>query len=396
MLAGLKVVEFATYVAAPSAAAVMADWGADVIKVESGRGDPTRRTFAAMPHLEGNPVFEFENHGKRGVVLDIAKPAGREALLRILKDADVFITNVRPAALKRARLDHDSLKADFPRLIYTAVTGYGLQGPGADLPAFDAAGFWSRAGVAGALMPRDEEPPACRPALGDAFCAMSTVSATLAAVIERQATGRGRLVETSLIRSGVYSIGWDFSIQLKWGRLASQRRRNAAISPTSNFFRTGDGRWLGIFGRDGRDDFCLLIKVLELDALASDERFKSGAGRGKHTTELVALLDAGFARFTLDELAPRLTEADIVWSPVNAPRDVVDDPLALAAGCFVDITDAEGVSYRQPASPARFPGFDDTPKRPAPLLGQHTREVLEEAGFAAAEIDGLIADGAAK
>jgi crotonobetainyl-CoA:carnitine CoA-transferase CaiB-like acyl-CoA transferase len=127
----------------------------------------------------------------------------------------VFITNVRPAALKRARLDYDSLKTDYPRLIYTSVTGYGLEGPGADLPAFDAAGFWSRAGVAGALTPRDEEPPACRPARGDAFCAMSTVSATLAAVVERQSTGHGRLVETSLIRSGIYSIGWDFSIQLK-------------------------------------------------------------------------------------------------------------------------------------------------------------------------------------
>src|SRR5215469_7873075 len=113
----------------------MSDWGADVIKIESGRGDPTRRTFAGMPHLEGNPVFEFENHGKRGVVLDIGKPAGREALLRILRDADVFITNVRPGALKRARLDYESLKGELPRLIYANVTGYGLTGEDVDTPA---------------------------------------------------------------------------------------------------------------------------------------------------------------------------------------------------------------------------------------------------------------------
>ena len=395
MLAGLKIVEFATYVAAPSAAAVMSDWGAEVIKVESGRGDPIRRTFAATPHLEGNPVFEFENHGKRGVVLDVGKPAGREALLRILEDADVFITNVRPASLKRARLDYDSLKDDLPRLIYVSVTGYGLEGEGADLPAFDAAAFWSRAGVAGAFTPRGAEPPLCRPAFGDAFCAMSTVSATLAAVVERQATGHGRLVETSLIRAGVYSIGWDMAIQLKWGRLASQRTRTEVLNPIQNFFRTADQRWVGILPRDGRDDFIQLIEILGLQRLADDPRFASYGARAKHVAALVEALDEGFARFTLAELGEKLTAADMIWGPLNYPRDAAVDPLAEAAGCFVDITDADGVSYRQPASPARFPGFDDTPKRPAPKLGQHTREVLAQAGYDDGEIDRLIAEGAA-
>ena len=395
MLAGLKIVEFATYVAAPSATAVMSDWGAEVIKVESGRGDPTRRTFAATPHLEGNPVFEFENHGKRGIVLDIAKPAGHAALLRLLEDADVFVTNVRPASLKRARLDYGSLKDAFPRLIYVSVTGYGLEGGGADLPAFDAAAFWSRAGVAGAFTPRGAEPPLCRPAFGDAFCAMSTVSATLAAVIERQATGRGRLVETSLIRAGVYSIGWDMSIQLKWGKLASQRGRKEVLNPIQNYFRTADERWVGILPRDGRDDFAQLIEILGLQALGQDPRFASHGARAKNVAALVEALDAGFARFTLAELAGKLTAADMIWGPLNYPRDAAVDPLAAAAGCFVDITDAEGVEYRQPASPARFPGFDDTPKRPAPKLGQHTREVLAEAGFGADEIERLIAEGAA-
>jgi crotonobetainyl-CoA:carnitine CoA-transferase CaiB-like acyl-CoA transferase len=395
VLEGLKVVEFATYVAAPSAAAVLSDWGAQVIKVESGRGDPTRRTFVAMPHLEGNPVFEFENHGKRGVVLDIAKPAGRAALLRILEDADVFLTNVRPAALKRAKLDYDSLKGLLPRLVYVSVTGYGLNGEGADLPAFDAAAFWSRGGVGGAFTPKGHEPPLCRPAMGDAVCALATVSATLAAVTERQTTGRGRLVETSLIRAGVYAIGWDMSIQLKWGRLASQRTRKDVLDPISNYFRTADERWVGIFPRDGRDEFGHLVKALELEKLAEDPRFASARERAKHVPELVEALDAGFARLTLGELGPRLTGADMIWAPLNLPRDTVADPLAIEAGCFVDITDADGVAYRQPASPARFPGADDGPKRPAPKLGQHTREVLAEAGYATDEIERLIAEGAA-
>jgi crotonobetainyl-CoA:carnitine CoA-transferase CaiB-like acyl-CoA transferase len=395
LLAGLKIVEFATYVAAPSAAAVMSDWGAEVIKVESGRGDPTRRTFVATPHLEGNPVFEFENHGKRGIVLDVAKPAGHAALLALLKDADVFVTNMRPASLQRARLDYAALKDAFPRLIYVSVTGYGLEGDGADLPAFDAAAFWSRAGVAGAFTARGAEPPLCRPAFGDAFCAMSTVSATLAAVVERQASGRGRLVETSLIRTGVYSIGWDMAIQLKWGRLASQRLRTEVLNPVQNYFRTADERWVGIFPRDGRDDFGLLIEILGAPQLADDPRFASHAARAKNVAALVGALDELFAKMTLDQLAPALTKADLVWGPLNYPRDTVADPLAEAAGCFVDITDADGVAYRQPASPARFPGFDDAPKRPAPKLGQHTREVLAEAGYGEAEIDRLIAEGAA-
>jgi crotonobetainyl-CoA:carnitine CoA-transferase CaiB-like acyl-CoA transferase len=395
VLEGLKVVELATYVAAPSAAAVLSDWGAEVIKIESGRGDPTRRTFALQPHLEGNPVFEFENHGKRGVVLDTGKPAGREALLRILKDADVFITNLRPAALKRARLDYDTLKALLPRLVYVSVTGYGLEGEGADLPAFDMAALWSRGAVGGGLTPRGHEPPLPRPGFGDAICALSTISATLAAVVERQSTGHGRLVETSLLRAGTFAIGWDLSILLKWSRLAGARTRKEVLDPLQNYFKTADDRWVGVFSRDGRDDFGHVLKALDLEALAQDPRFTTPALRSKNAGELVEALDEGFARLTLDEVGQRLTAADMIWGPLNAPRDVIEDPLAKAAGCFVEITDADGITYRQPAAPARFPGADDGPKRPAPKLGQHTREVLAEAGYGADEIERLIADGVA-
>ncbi|MFI4935095.1 MAG: CaiB/BaiF CoA transferase family protein [Caulobacterales bacterium] len=395
MLESLRVVEFATYVAGPSAAMIMADWGADVIKVESRRGDPTRRTFAGQPELEGNPVFEVENRGKRSIVLDIGKPAGRDALLRLLKDADVFITNVRPSALKRARLDYDHIKAALPRLIYCSVSGYGLQGPGADIPAFDTAAFWSRGGVGGATTPKGEDPVAIRPGMGDTVCALSTVSATMAAVVERQSTGRGRLVETSLIRAGVYAIGWDMAIQLKWGKLASARPRSRAYNPLANYFKTADERWVGVFPRDGRSEFDHIAQAVDLPDLPSDPRFATGRLMRQNTAELVEALDAGFAKFTLAQVGERLTAVDMVWAPLNAPRDVVDDPLAQAAGCFVDVTDASGATFRAPASPARFPGADDGPKGPAPLLGQHTREVLAQAGYAAAEIDQLIGDEAA-
>ncbi|MEJ0065548.1 MAG: CoA transferase [Caulobacteraceae bacterium] len=185
------------------------------------------------------------------------------------------------------------------------------------------------------------------------------------------------------------------AIQLKWGRLGSQRTRKEVFDPIQNYFKTSDDRWVGIFPRDGRDDFAHLLKVLEAEHLAVDERFAKHGARVKNVAAMVEALDEAFARLTLDEVGARLTAADMVWGPLNYPRDTAADPLAEAAGCFVDITDADGVSYRQPASPARFPGADDGPKRPAPKLGQHTREVLAQAGYGDGEIDRLIAEGAA-
>ncbi len=394
MLEGTKVVEFSTYVAGPSAAMVLADWGAEVIKIESKGGDPTRHTFAGQPHLEGNPVFEFENRGKRGAVIDISKPAGREALLRVLARADIFITNLRPSALKRARLDYESVKAALPELIYCSVSGYGLEGAGANAPAFDIAAFWTRAGVAAAGLPRGVEPFPCPAGMGDEVCALATVSAVLAAVVERSRTGTGRLVETSLIRAGVFAVGWQTSIQLKWGKLATPRPRKGAFNPLSNYFATADGRWLCTLTRHGSDDWTAIANAAGRPELLQDERFSTAKARSANVEDLVEALDEGFGALTLAEAGERLTAADVIWAPLQAARDVVEDPWAIAAGCFVEVEDGEGRKFRAPASPARFPGSRDGPVRPAPALGQHTREVLSEAGYGPAEIDDLMAEGA--
>jgi len=395
VLEGLKVVELATYIAAPGAAGVMADWGADVIKIESPAGDPMRKFLANVSDIQGSPPFDLDNRGKRSIVLDIGKPAGRDAAIRLALEADIFLTNVRPAALKRAGLDWDTLHARAPKLIYCSLTGYGLVGPDADKPGFDTAAFWARTGVASLTAPKGTEPFPIRTGMGDHTCSLATVSAILAAVFERGKTGKGRLVETSLIRAGAYAIGSDLAVQLKLGRIASTRPRNQAVEPLNNFFQTSDGNWLCVLPRDGGRDWPQLAAAVGCPELASDPRFERSKARRENRGELVAALDRAFAGFTLDEAARRLDEADMVWSPVQTPAQFVADVQAEAAGCFVQTPDGHGGHFSAPASPARFPGADDGPKGPPPGLGEHTRSVLAELNYGPAEIDAMIAAGAA-
>jgi crotonobetainyl-CoA:carnitine CoA-transferase CaiB-like acyl-CoA transferase len=396
MLEGLKVVEFATYIAAPGAAGIMRDWGADVVKVEPPGGDPIRGFFDSIGHESAsNPVFELDNRGKQGVVLDIAKPEGREAMVRLVRGADIFLTNVRPGALKRAKLDYETLKAENPRLIYCSVTGYGLEGAEADKPGFDVASFWSRSGVAGLTVPKGSEPFPIRTGMGDHVTSLSTVAAILAAVVERTRTGAGRLVETSLLRTGVYAVGSDMAIQLRFGRVASNRPRHDAVNPLANFFQTKDGRWLCLVPRQGSKDWPPLAKALGLEALLADERFTGAKARRLNGPALVAALDAAFAALSFEAAAARLDAADMVWSPVQRAAEVANDPQAEAAGCFVETPDGKGASFRAPAAPARFPGADDGPKGPAPRKGEHTDVVLTSLGYSADEIAALRAVGAA-
>lgn len=396
MLEGLKVVELATYIAAPGAAGIMADWGAEVVKVESPAGDPIRHFFADLgDEFTTNAVFEMDNRGKRGIALDISKPEGREALLRLIAKADVFLTNTRPGALKRARLDYDSLKADHPGLIYCSVTGYGLEGPEVDRPGFDIAAFWARAGVAGLTIPKGYEPFPIRTGTGDHVTSLATVSAVLAALFERGRTGKGRLVETSLILTGVYAVASDMAIQLRYGRVASNRTRKEQINPTSNFFRTSEGRWLVLVPRQGGRDWRDLARALGRPEIIEDERFASHSQRRKNAEALVQAFDEGFAALSFEEAARVLDDFDFVWSPVQTAREVADDAQAQAAGCFVEATDGLGARFRAPAAPARFPGADQPPRGPAPTLGQHTDTVLAEAGYSAAEINAMREAGAA-
>ncbi len=393
LLQGLKVVEMSTWVAAPGCAMIMGEWGADVIKVESPGGDATRAFFPDTPDSPGNPVFSMENRGKRGVVLDTSRPDGRQALLALLAGADVFVTNLRPGALARAKLDYDSLKDDFPRLIYASVSGYGLVGDEIDTPAFDLTGFWTRTGVAASTIPPDQEPFPCRPGFGDHVTALATLSGVLAALHERGETGRGRLVEASLMRAGIYALGWDVSVHMRYGESTTALPRSQRPVSMSGFFRTKDDRHLCIVPR-GPSCFPAFMTALGYGDLLSQPRYAPPVTDIEAVRELRALFDQALGALTLDEAADLLNSADLIWAPMSRLSDVAFDPQAVAAGCFVDTPDNWGGAFKAAASPIRFPGISTAPRGPAPWLGQHTREVLIEAGYAPDAVDALLRSGA--
>ena len=396
LLQGLKVVEFASYIAAPGAAGILADWGAEVIKVERPEGDPMRHVFGdAKSALSGNPTFGLDNRGKRAIVLDTSKPEGRDALARLAAEADIFLTNVRPASLKRAGLDDETLRAANPRLIYAVVTGYGLEGPDAGKPGFDVTAFWSRAGVAHMHAPKGTDPFILRTGVGDHTTSLATVSAILAAVYEREKTGVGRLEQTSLLATGVYTVGSDLAVQLAFGKLASNRPRSAPFDPVANFYTSRDGHWFVINPRGGGKDWQTLSAACDRPDLLEDERFLTGRLRKDNSAALVAEFDQAFGTMDFTEIARRLDEADLVWAPVQTPAEVVADPQVTAAGALIDVEDGLGGTYRSPAAPARFPGADATVRPAAPGLGEHTRQVLEEIGYSGAEIEAMLASGAA-
>ncbi|HEV7386528.1 MAG TPA: CoA transferase [Phenylobacterium sp.] len=394
LLSDLKVVEWSTWVAGPGCAAVMADWGAKVVKIESAAGDATRAFWPDTAESPGNPIFSNENRGKRGVVLDIGKPDGRAALIAILKDADVFVTNVRPGALKRARLDYDSLKAELPRLVYANVTGYGLTGPEADVPAFDLTGFWTRSGVASATIPPDQEPFTCRPGFGDHVTALATLSGVLAAVHERDRTGAGRQVETSLIRAGCYALGWDYAIHLRYGQAVTAQPRHDRPGALAGFFRTRDDRWFCMAARGPRDFPAVMAAIGRADYI-DDPRCVLPITDLDVVREIRGVLDARFAEMTLAEALALINSVDVICAPMATLDDVAADPTAHEAGCFVETPDGWGGSFKAPAAPVRFPATHTGPAGPAPKLGEHTREVLAEAGYDKAAVDALVASGAA-
>jgi len=392
---GVRVVELGVWIAGPAAAGVLADWGADVIKIEPPAGDPAR-TFQRMlgGDMPTNPVFELDNRSKRSIVVDLTTDSGRALALELIDSADVFVTNVRSGALARAGLGAATLLERNPRLIYGHITGYGLEGPDADRAAYDIAAFWARSGIAHLLTPDGAKLPFQRGGMGDHSTGVQFAGAISAALFSRERTGQGQLVSSSLLRQGVYTIGFDLNLVLGWGQHPEIGNRETMLNVCINNYTAGDGRRFWIVGLEGDRHWPPIARSIGRTEWLADERFATARSRAHHARELIALLDAEFAKKTLDEWADVFAgEPDMFWAPVNSAEEILNDPQLRHAGGLVEVPDEFG-STTMIATPADFGGTPWSPRWIAPKLGEHTAEILHEFGRSDDDIAALVSEGA--
>jgi crotonobetainyl-CoA:carnitine CoA-transferase CaiB-like acyl-CoA transferase len=392
---GVRVVELGVWVAGPAAGGILADWGADVVKIEPpGLGDPAR-LFASMlgGDLPFNPPFEMDNRSKRSVVIDLATEEGRALGLALVDRADVFVTNVREAGLARIGFDPESLLARNPRLVYGAISGYGRSGPERDKAAYDIAGFWSRSGIAHMLTTPGQHPPFQRGGMGDHNAGLAAAGAIAAALFSRERSGRGQLVSTSLLREGLYTLSFDLAIALRFGVPLAVADRETMANPAINNYRDRDGRWFWLVGLEGDRHWPPLARAVGHPEWTGDPRFATAKDRARNAAALIGLLDEIFATKSREEWGASFdAEPELWWAPVQSLDEVIADPQVWAAGGLCEVPDGAATTLL-PATPADFHGTPWRPRWMAPTHGQHTDEVLRELGRSDAELAALRAKG---
>ncbi len=381
-LAGIRVIELAHWVAGPAAGGVLADWGAEVIKVEAPGGEPMRHLFAgrgadadpdaAPPQA---PSFVAVNRNKRSIEIDLNEPSGMELFEQLLAGADILLTNLRPQALEKMGLAPDQVAAKQPALIYCSVTAYGWQGPDREQAGYDLAGFFARSGVLHQITTRNSAPPPLMNGMGDMFTAMSAVAGILAAVVERQQTGKGRFVEASLLRTGMWAIAGELGVVAGGGRAPAVAPRNASPTPLFNVYRAADDRWFVLVGVEADRHLPTVVGAIGRSDLLADERFANARAVTRNREAFIAELDAAFALAPLAEWAEIFAQHDVWWAAVQSPADVAADPQAHAAGAWSIIAGRDAPTVD---APIRFDGHNRPTLPDAPYAGQHNCEILAE------------------
>jgi crotonobetainyl-CoA:carnitine CoA-transferase CaiB-like acyl-CoA transferase len=389
-LSGIRVVEAANYVAGPSAGGLMADLGADVIKIEPPGGEVVRGVQAAGP---GEWVFTLENRGKRSVTVDLAAPGGPELVHELLAHADVFLTNLIAPRLRKYRLMPADVHAVAPRVVHVSVSGYGITGPESDRPAFDFAGFWARSGIMGVVGHPGQPPVLSRVAQGDHTTGVTALAATLAALRLRDLTGEGQTVEIALQHTGVYTIATDVARALVDGKQPPRFDRERPSNPLFNTYETADGEWVMLVHMTPDPYWPRLCAALDEPGWATDARYTTMASRAEHGPALFPHIQGHFHEHPLAYWSERLDAHGLIWAPMVTLPEVVRDPQLHHRGAFPAVPGREE-GFRTVAAPFYFHDPDASrPRGPAPEAGEHTFAVLTELGFSEERISALAAAG---
>ncbi len=393
---GVRVVELAQWVFVPVAGALLADWGGDVIRIERLEGDPYRglATQGIGTDRDGvNLSMALANRGKRSIALNLRHVTGLAVLHELLASADVFLTSLRPGALSRLGLDADTLRDRYPSLIYARGHGFGFRGPDANQPGYDSSAFFARGGVSHILTPPERDYPISqRGAMGDRNAAMALAFGIAAALLKRNKTGTGAVVDVSLLATAMWMLSSDLLAVLNGGTAAPVGGRGPQVNPLVGNYRTKDGRHIQLMFLQGDRYWAEFCRAVGRDDLIDDPRFTDLAARRVNSEACVAELDLVFARHTLTEWKELLTKLDAPWAPVQSVAEVIEDPQVHANGYVGEVKLDNGQAYRLPSVPVQL-DEQAPPLRRAPEHGEHTEALLQELGYDWDQISKLMEDG---
>lgn len=382
LLSGVTVVELSTFVAAPTCAKVLADWGADVIKIEAPSGDPARAAGAIfkMPITEEeNPLFENVNSNKRGICIDIKSQEGKKILYELIEKCDVFITNNRTAALIKNGLSYEQLYEKFPHIIFAQILGYGENGPDKDRPGFDYTAYYARGGIMGTLMEKDTAPLNPAAGFGDHQAGMYLASGICAALYNKQITGKGEKITVGLYHTAIFGMSTMIpSSQYGNNWPATRKKPN---SPLMNSYKCKDGRWVQIAVIEYNKYFRKFMSVIGREDLADNERYNTLKAISSHTEDLVEIIEEQFSKFDLQEWTNKLNEADLPFEKIQLWDEIVEDEQAWANNYLRKVEYENGNEGTLVNTPVMFKSMKLSEVSRAPKIGEHTEGVLLELGY---------------